>query len=246
MPVATFGTLGLIAEIPAALPVVSIVYLHGWGRSRTDFAQIAAQRPGMSIDLPGFGSSVQPPVAMGSSGYATQVLEAIAEWTGTEQAVLVGHSFGGRIALQIAASAPESVRGLIIAGTPLFRDQTRSKRPLLYRAARRLHKLGLASDARLESARQRHGSADYLAATGVMREIFVKVVNESYETELADIRCPTAFVWGRTDSAAPLEDARQAQQIVEGSILEERDCGHDIHLEHPELIVELIDRFVQQ
>ena len=246
MPVATFGTPGLIAEIPSTLPVVPIVYLHGWGRSRHDFAYIASQRPGMSLDLPGFGSSVRPPVAMDSRGYAKQVLEAITEWAGPEKAVLVGHSFGGRVAIQIAASSPRSVRGMIIAGTPLFRKESTGKPPLFYRAARRLNRLGLASDARLESFRQRYGSADYLAATGVMRETLIKVVNESYETELAQIRCPTAFVWGQTDTAAPVEDARQAHQIVDGSVLEERDCGHDIHLEHPELIVEAIDWIVNQ
>ncbi|MDE0606318.1 MAG: alpha/beta hydrolase [Acidimicrobiaceae bacterium] len=246
MPVATFGALGLIAEIPAAPGLVPIIYLHGWGRSRNDFAQVAGQRPGMLLDLPGFGSSAQPPVAMGSAEYAAEVLAAISEWTDSERVLLVGHSFGGRIALQSAATAPQSVRGLIIAGTPLFRTKSHSRPPLAYRAARRLHRLGLASGARLESTRKKYGSADYLAASGVMREILVKVVNESYETELAQIRCPTAFVWGRADSAAPVEDARRAQQIVEGSILEERDCGHDIHLQHPLLFVDLIDRLVQQ
>ncbi len=246
MPVATFGTLGLIAEVPVATPLVPIIYLHGWGRSRTDFSPVANQRPGMLLDLPGFGSSVQPPVSMGSAEYATEVLSAIIEWTGSERVLLVGHSFGGRIALQIAATAPDSVRALIIAGTPVFRANPRARPPLAYRAARRLHKLGLASESRLESARRKYGSADYLAASGVMREILVKVVNESYETELAQIRCPTAFVWGRNDSAARIDDARRAQQIVEGSILVERDCGHDIHLQHPSLFVELIDRFVRQ
>ena len=246
MPVATFGTLGLIAEVPSAPVDVPIVYLHGWGRSRRDFAAVASQRPGMSPDLPGFGSSVQPPEAMGSSGYATVVLEAITEWTGSDRVLLVGHSFGGRVALQIAATAPHSVSGLIIAGTPLFRNHTSRKPPLWYRTIRKLNKLGLASDGRLDSARKKYGSADYLAATGVMREIFVKVVNESYETELAEVRCPTAFAWGRSDTAAPIEDARRAHKIVNGSILQERDCGHDIHLEHPELFVEMIDRFVRR
>ena len=242
MPVATFGTLGLIAEVPSAPVDVPIVYLHGWGRSRRDFSAVAGRRPGMSPDLFGFGSSVQPPEAMGSSGYATAVVDAVRNWTGSKRMLLVGHSFGGRVALKITAAAPDSVCGLIIAGTPLFRSRTRARPPLRYRTIRRLNRLGLTSDARLESARDRHGSADYLAASGVMRDILVKVVNESYEHELAAIRCPTAFVWGRHDAAAPLEDARRAHEMVSGSILEERDCGHDVHLEHPELFVELIDR----
>ncbi len=244
MPVATFGTLGLIAEVPSAAVDVPIVYLHGWGRSRRDFAAVARYRPGMSPDLPGFGSSVQPSEAMGSRGYATVLQEAVTEWTGSKRVLLVGHSFGGRVALQIAAAAPDSVCGLIVSGTPLFRDQTSRKPPLLYRTIRKLNRLGLASDSRLASARKRYGSADYLAASGVMRETLVRVVNESYETELAEIRCPTVFVWGRSDAAAPIEDARRAQRIVDGSILKERDCGHDVHLEHPGLFVEMIDRLV--
>ena len=200
----------------------------------------------MSPDLFGFGSSVQPPEAMGSGGYATAVVDAVRNWTGSKRVLLVGHSFGGRVALKIATAAPDSVCGLIIAGTPLFRSRTRARPPLRYRTIRRLNRLGVTSDARLESARARHGSADYLAASGVMREVLVRVVNESYEDDLAGLRCPTAFVWGRGDTAAPVSDARRAQRIVDGSTLEERDCGHDVHLEHPELFVETIDRLVQQ
>lgn len=246
MPVATFTTSGLIAEVPTVVPPVPVVYVHGWGRSRRDFAAIAAQRPGMAVDLPGFGSSAEPEVAMGSVGYANQVLEAISQWAGSAKVIVVGHSFGGRIALQIAATAGDSVRGLIVAGTPLFRNQRSRKPPLSYRTTRRLHKLGLVSDNRLEAARQKHGSADYLASAGIMRETFVKIVNESYESTLPEILCPTAFVWGRHDTAAPIEDARKAQQMVPGSILEERDCGHDIHLQHPALFVELIDRLTKR
>ncbi|MCQ3813670.1 MAG: alpha/beta hydrolase [Acidimicrobiia bacterium] len=258
MPVTTFGTLGTIAEVPAVTPAVPVVYLHGWGRSRQDFAAIARQRPGMAIDLPGFGSSPPPPAAMGSRDYATHVLEASKQWAGSEPLLIVAHSFGGRIGLQMAASAPAAVRGLIIAGVPLFRNHSRrkpsrrkpskrnhSKRkpPLRYRTIRTFHKLKVTSDSQLERARLKYGSADYVAATGVMREVFVEVVNESYEPQLTQIRCPTAFVWGTFDTAAPLSHARRAHQMVAGSTLETRDCGHDIHLEHPHLFVELIDRF---
>ena len=248
MPVTTFGKLGTIAEVPEVTPAVPVVYLHGWGRSRQDFAAIARQRPGMAIDLPGFGSSPPPQAAMGSRDYATHVLEASKQWAGSEPLLIVAHSFGGRIGLQLAASAPAAVRGLIIAGVPLFRDQSKrkpSKRkpPLRYRTIRTFHKLKVTSDSQLERARLKYGSADYVAATGVMREVFVKVVNESYEPQLTRIRCPTAFVWGTLDTAAPLSHARRAHQMVAGSTLETRDCGHDIHLEHPHLFVELIDRF---
>ena len=75
-----------------------------------------------------------------------------------------------------------------------------------------------------------------------MRDILVKVVNESYEHELAAIRCPTAFVWGRHDTAGATRGRptcpRDGGWVDTGGAR----LRHDVHLEHPELFVELIDR----
>lgn len=257
MPLFTYGNLGVIAEVPDVVPEVPVVYLHGWERSRRDLKHIERLRPGMLLDLPGFGSSPVPTKAIGSKEYAIQVLEAITQWTITHgtykqhtttqspntKHVVVGHSFGGRVAIQLALLAPQKIRGLIISGTPLFRNHPHQKSPLSFRAIKKLRQLGLVSEARLESARRKHGSVEYLATSGVMREVFVRVVNESYEQALSQIRCPTAFVWGTQDSSAPVADAVKAQKMVNGSFLETRKCGHNIHISHPEVFVDYIDRF---
>ena len=60
---------------------------------------------------------------------------------------------------------------------------------------------------RMESLRQRYGSEDYRLATGVMRTVHVRAVNEtneSYEEQLRRIACPVELVWGDDDTAAPL------------------------------------------
>ncbi len=252
MPLLTYGNLGVIAEVPDVVPKVPVLYLHGWGRSRRDLKHLERLRPGMLLDLPGFGASPAPTKAIGSKEYAVQALEAITQWMDTQltnsqcsntQHVIVGHSFGGRVALQLAALAPHQVRGLIISGTPLFRDHANQKLPLTFRTVKKMRQLGLIGEARLDAARRKHGSVDYLATSGVMREVFVRVVNESYEEALSEIRCSTAFVWGTGDSAAPVADAVKAQQMVHGSVLETRECGHNIHIDHPEIFLDFIDRF---
>ena len=53
-----------------------------------------------------------------------------------------------------------------------------------YRVIRRLHTLRLVSDDAMEAARQRYGSADYRAAQGIMRQVLVRAVNETYEAQL--------------------------------------------------------------
>jgi pimeloyl-ACP methyl ester carboxylesterase len=73
------------------------------------------------------------------------------------------------------------------------------------------------SEDRMEKARQRHGSADYRAAGGIMREVFVRMVNERYDDELASLSCPVELVWGDDDADVPVEVARQVQAMLAGS-----------------------------
>ena len=60
---------------------------------------------------------------------------------------------------------------------------------------------------KLEEMKQRYGSADYRAASGVMRDVLVRAIaeerEEAYTASLEAITCPTALVWGELDTAAP-------------------------------------------
>ena len=79
---------------------------------------------------------------------------------------------------------------------------------------RAAHRVGLISDARMEQRRQQSGSVDYRNARGVMRDVLVRMVNESYERELGILRCPVDMVWGDSDTAASLEMARRALVLI--------------------------------
>jgi pimeloyl-ACP methyl ester carboxylesterase len=131
-----------------------------------------------------------------------------------QPAVLLGHSFGGRVAVRLAARRPDAIGALVLTGVPLIRRPGTGKPPLSFRVARALNRRGLISDARMEELRERRGSEDYRAATGVMRDIFVRVVNESYEDQLRAITCPIELVWGEDDTAAPIAVAEQAAAIA--------------------------------
>ncbi|MDQ1445766.1 MAG: hypothetical protein QOI20_2230, partial [Acidimicrobiaceae bacterium] len=111
---------------------------------------------------------------------------------------------------------PDAVRALVLTGVPLVRvGSAASRRPALsYRVVRALHRRGLVGDERMERLRRAHGSADYRAATGVMRDVFVRVVNESYDHDLGALRCPVELVWGDDDTEAPLAVAQAAAALV--------------------------------
>ncbi|CAB4729436.1 unannotated protein [freshwater metagenome] len=190
------------------------VALHGWGRTRLDWASTLDGSDALALDLPGFGATPAPEEAWGSQEYAAWVGEILVD---LDRPVLVGHSFGGRVAVQLAARSPELVRGVVLTGVPLLRGPGGGRPARGYRIARALHRRGLLGDARMEAQRQKHGSADYRAAQGVMRDVLVRTVNEDYSEQLAAMAAhgvPVAMVWGEHDTAASVEVARAAHRLL--------------------------------
>lgn len=216
-----------------------VVTLHGWGRDRHDLAAVVAGRAALAFDLPGFGASPAPPVAWGSAEYADAVATSLEAMASDRPVTLLCHSFGGRVGVHLAASRPDLVGGLVLCGVPQLVRVAPAYRPSLgYRVVRWANRRRLVPDAVMDRLRQRRGSADYQATSGVMREVFVKLVNESYEAQLRQIGCPVAFVWGRDDTAAPLAVAEQGRELVaDVAAFEVVDCGHDVHRSHPQALV---------
>ncbi len=195
-----------------------VVALHGWARTRQDWNSTLQGYDALALDLPGFGATPPPDDGWSTADYAEWLRDVLADSAvaGGDRPVVVGHSFGGRIAVQLAATAPELVRGIVLTGVPLLRAQTAPAKPAFsFRALRLLNKLHVISNERMERVRRKRGSADYVAAQGVMREVLVKAVNEDYGDELdqlAKTGLPVAMVWGEHDTAAPLPMAERAQQ----------------------------------
>jgi pimeloyl-ACP methyl ester carboxylesterase len=79
----------------------------------------------------------------------------------------------------------------------------------------------------MEAARQRFGSEDYRAAQGVIRQVLVRVVNETYEAQLDAVRCPVHLVWGGDDTVAPPEVAERAlARLARGDLAVHPGVGH--------------------
>jgi pimeloyl-ACP methyl ester carboxylesterase len=195
-----------------------VVFLHGWARRGQDFSASASELAdqgvaSVALDLPGFGSSPLPTVAGGARHYAELLAPALRQMN-AQPLVLVGHSFGGKIATVIAATHPQLVRSLVLTGVPLVRGTASSKSPWRYRVIRALHTKGMTSDEKMEAARQRYGSTDYRNATGLLRDVLVATVNESYEAELALVAAPVVMVWGELDDVAPVSVAERAATLL--------------------------------
>jgi pimeloyl-ACP methyl ester carboxylesterase len=233
----------LFAERTSIAPV-EVVGLHGWARTREDLAGSLAGLNALAFDLPGFGTSPEPPTVWGTEDYAALVAEAVAS-LGAPQ-VLLGHSFGGRVAVKLAASWPHLVSGLVLTGVPLLRKKPGISPSWRFRAARWGRRHGLVSEERMEKLRQLYGSADYRRTSGIMRSIFVRIVNESYEDDLLRITCPVQLVWGANDTEVPLDVGRQARQLLSEASLEViAGAGHMTPLSNPDALRESVLRLVR-
>ena len=241
MPLQTYANGALFGERYGTSPP-RVLALHGWGRDRSDFAGALAGLDAISVDLPGFGASPAPESVWGAADYAMALEPVLSEFD--EPPVVVGHSFGGRVATVLAASAPDRVRSLVLVGVPLLHrdDRLPAKPALIYRIARWLHAKGLIGDDRLEQEKRKRGSDDYRAATGVMRDILVKAIGESYERELKRVRCPVHLIWGEHDNDVPVLVAERALKLLSnGSLRVVAGVGHHVPLNAPHEVRATID-----
>ena len=225
-----------------------VLYLHGWGRTHRDFdpvrteTALAGSPASLALDLPGFGASPPPPSPGGADLYVRLLLPALAECE--QPLILVGHSFGGRVALELAYQRPKAVAALVLTGVPLLRPTVvRSKPSLKFRLMRSANRVGLVSDKTMEDLRGRSGSADYRAAQGVMRDVLVAAVNETYETQLQAVKMPVELVWGDNDTEVfPGIAVRSETMLTNAGLTILPGVGHFVPQEAPKRFAEIIER----
>jgi pimeloyl-ACP methyl ester carboxylesterase len=220
-----------------------VLALPGWARTHRDFDAALTGLDAIAVDLPGFGAAPPPPEAWTTAEYAEFLAPVLDELA--PDAVVLGHSFGGRVAVHLGARHPDRVAAMVLTGVPLVRNPVAARRrsPLAFRLARTLHRRGLVADARMEALRQRYGSADYRAATGVMRDVLVKAVNETYEGPLAAFPGPIELVWGTDDDQVPLQVAQAAMAVTGNATLTPcPGAGHFVPLRAPEVLKAALER----
>jgi pimeloyl-ACP methyl ester carboxylesterase len=104
-----------VADTADGLRSRVLVLLHGQPGSAADWQQLARRLPAglqaVAVDRPGYGANPLPPA--GFAANARAVLEEL-DSHGIERAVLVGHSYGGGVALSAASMAPHRVEAVVL------------------------------------------------------------------------------------------------------------------------------------
>ena len=96
-----------------------VLMLHGWGCEIKHFAPIADSLQSdyhiTVIDFPAHGQSTPPPQPWGVADFAACVKALILQLS-IAPCDIIAHSFGGRVALYLAANEPQLVKRLVLTG----------------------------------------------------------------------------------------------------------------------------------
>jgi pimeloyl-ACP methyl ester carboxylesterase len=233
-----------------------VLLLHGWGANSALFAPtMAALEHAFTLiapDFPGFGATPPPPAAWSVGDY-TAWLVSFLDSLGIAQAHVIGHSFGGRVAIKLASQWPERVNKLVLTASAGIRPRRTLTYHLRVRAFKTLRWLSEASVVppslryRAGVRVRRSGSPDYQRATGTLRGSFVRIVNEDLRSALPHIHVPTLLIWGDRDEDTPLADGQLMERLIpDAGLIVFEGAGHYAYLEQSARFCLIVETFFRQ
>ncbi|MBR1671099.1 MAG: alpha/beta hydrolase [Butyrivibrio sp.] len=240
-----------------------LVLLHGWGSNIDLFAGVVnfakAKYHVVAMDMPGFGKSDEPKEAMNVDDYVNFVISFIEKlYPDEKEIIFLGHSMGGRIIIKLASGIHDgriktgfTIPKVILtdsAGIIPVKTEAQEKRTKRYRFYKNiLTKTGLSRlfPQLLDALQKKFGSADYAAASPVMRQSLVKVVNEDLEPFMPSVTQPALLIWGDRDAATPLSDGQKMEKLMpEAGLAVINGAGHYSFLDNPYLYCRILGSFL--
>lgn len=196
----------------------AVILLHGWGQNieMMDFIGefLKPHFVVYNFDLPGFGESDEPNEPWDIVDY-TNMLHEFCEKKKIDNPIIIGHSFGCRIAVRYAYMY--GAYKMVLTGAAGIRD----KRTLKWYFKVYTYKLGklLLSEKQKEKLKDKVGSDDYKNTSGVMRATFVKCVNDDTTPILKDVNAETLLVFGEKDDATPVAKGKLMEKLMPNAAL---------------------------
>lgn len=203
-----------------------LVLMHGWGGSGKTVKCIAdafaLSRRVISFDFPPFGNSSHPPGSWSLCDYTEGVMHCLKS-VGIEKADFVGHSFGGRVGIDLAART-DIVNKLALVDAAGLRPKKTLKKII--------NGIKFKRDKKRGRDVTKYYSPDYLALPENVRQVFSRIVSEDLAGRLCQIKCETLIIWGEDDKETPLYMAKKMHRLVNGSGLVVLGGGHFAYLDN--------------
>ena len=158
--------------------------------------------------------------------------------------IIIGHSFGGRVAIKLASKNPKFLCGIVLVDSAGFVDRTllNKLKKIIAKPLKPIFKLKPLRGIR-NSIYRLIGSEDYIA-TPLLRETYLKIIGEDLSGDMKRIDTLTMIIWGAQDKDTPLKYAHKMNESIKNSelvVLEE--AGHFSFLDKKEEFLEALRDF---
>ena len=228
----------------------NFLILHGWNGSSDSWRKIieilGIKYKVVCPDVPGFGKTETPKIPWSLNDFV-EWLKEFTEKLNLKELFLLGHSFGGRVAIKFSISYSEKVKKLILVSSAGIRQEWGLKEKIIFQ----ISKIGNAIFSKNHFFRFKDAARnlfyriarikDYSKAKGVMKETMKKILEEDLLPELSKIQNETLIIWGEKDKIVPLKYAFLFKEKIKNSKFEILPkIGHSPHLEDPEKLAEIL------
>lgn len=209
----------------------NIIFLHGWGSNKdimkSAFGNYLKDFKHIYIDLPGFGKSPNSEV-LTTSDYAN-IVDIFLRELGIKKDIVVGHSFGGKIATLLE---PDLLVLLSSAGIL-------EEKPFAVKAKIFFYKLLKPFGSK--KIREFFVSRDAKKMSENMYETFKNVVDEDFEPIFKNYKKEAIIFWGEKDMATSLESGKKIASLIEKNRFYQYDGDHFFFLKHSKDISKKIE-----
>jgi len=248
-----------------------ILMLHGLGGNKASFLPtVAALAPSyrtIAVDLLGFGDSDKPLGASYRPEFQARGIDRLLDALELDRAHFVGHSMGGRVALELGFRHPERTIGLVLMTPAMAWLRERRWAPYLRLVRPELGLLQIAPRPAVEAFMRRvvpgadspwgaaaidefvrvfataRGRAAFYAAA---RNVYLDEPHgeDGFWTRLRSLAPEALFVWGRNDRLVPIAYAKHVERELPAARHIELECGHLPQFECPRKLHGAIARFL--
>jgi pimeloyl-ACP methyl ester carboxylesterase len=228
-----------------------MIFVHGWGGNRKSLWNLAQgadeKNRKILIDLPGFGESATPPKNWGVDEYASFLGDFINHLQISKPIVLVGHSFGGAIAIKFSSTHSSQISSLVLIAPSFLRDKSENfyqkyfKKNIPKSILRFVKNTGLAK----KIVYKAFFPGSDLTRYPQLQENLKKIVTQNLSDDAKKISSKTLILWGSDDEQTPVAHANILAQLIKKSTLEIFPlAGHDIPLKQYSELSKRIDSFI--
>lgn len=213
--------------------------------------RLAEEYTVVRIDLRGCGQSDKPGHGNTVPQYGEDV-RALMKGLELRNVIVVGHSMGGSIAMDIAVNEPQLVRGMVLVNSAPAEGivTPEERKPLINRMTRDRNLMRMSLSAVVPTAAQGDFFEllvdDAMIAGPTMVSNYTSLGEADYRAGLASVKLPTLIVFGMQDTLISLDMMERTRDAISGSnLILYEGVGHSPNVEAPERLVEDVRKFVQ-